>query len=1196
MQGNGSRFWADGSAIGMANNLSSRSGGPRWALPAAVLGAAALVAGVCGAQTAPQPLPYYHTIFAGTGSSYTPTLQTGSNATMVHGSAPGDGGPATSAQLNGPDALATDSIGNVYIIDSAGTVRRVDPTGTITTFAGGLAQGGSTNFLCPTGTDAQGDGCPANETYMNAAHGIAIDPATGDIYIAEATGDRIRKISHSTYMMTTVAGTGKKGSVDGDLVICSSISGASCSGTLGQVNGPRGMAVDKHGNLYVADTSNSAVRLLNFTTGKMTTIVNTTFTKASTTTCTTAATATTAGAANTGSIQDVAFDNQDNLYFADATCNYVYKVSEDPATKMVDSGSALTVMLGNGQSTPAQTVFANVLATQATITPASVRVDAQGNLYVGESTGSHVWFWDAATQTMHTLFGGSGPGNCYGAAGSGTAPYNGCDGPDSSASSTAGTPGLALDAWGNLYIADPASFYVHKLSLGTDAPAPTVPAGNADALLRFYGVTAAPTVKVDLTAAPDFSLSQSGGCVSSGGASTQDCGFIVATKNASTSAQYERAVVSVTGGGSGSVPLTNQSAPVCQAPVAASQTVQISASTAVPLSFQPGIGCSGTEAVIDSPHKYTYTVASGPTNGTLSGSAPSLTYTPNAGTPASDSFTFTVTDNNTLAGKTVVYDNGAASIVLEAPSPTTSAAATVTLQSYTTPIATPQSVSVNYNTATVITLAGTDSNAAALTYSIVTPPANGTLSAMTGNTVTYTPSSNYTGADSFTFKVNDTVSDSAPATVALTVKGPLPTAPVAASQTLTAAYQTALPVTLSATGTATITYAVATQAAHGTLSGTAPNLVYSPANGYSGPDSFTFTATNSVGSSTGTISITVALQPPVAQSQAVAVPFGTATPVTLVASGGGTLTYSVVSAPAHGAVALAGAAATYTPNTGFTGADSFTFKANNGSDSNIATVSITVNPAAPTATGQTVTVPFNAATSVTLVAQGTGTLTYQVVTQPAHGALSGTGSALTYTPSSGYAGSDSFTFTATNAGGISNTATVSVTVQQGLAWSAASGGGVTATVSAGRTATYKLQIAGWTGATGTVNFTCSGAAVLCTVSPNPATLNGATQIPVTVNVSTTTMPPSTASIGAWPNGSWLLRAMLAFGVCALLLPLRKHKTIVLACIALFAVIGFSGCSNVPQQPFGTAKGTYTLNVTATSGTVSATQPITLIVQ
>ena len=87
---------------------------------------------------------------------------------------------------------------------------------------------------------------------------------------------------------------------------------------------------------------------------------------------------------------------------------------------------------------------------------------------------------------------------------------------------------------------------------------------------------------------------------------------------------------------------------------------------------------------------------------------------------------------------------------------------------------------------------------------------------------------------------------------------------------------------------------------------------------------------------------------------------------------------------------------------------------------------IATNPA-PVANSQSVAVPYNTATGITLTATGSGTISYTIVTNPAHGALSGTAPALTYTPTSGYSGADSFTFTASN-GSTSNVATVTITV------------------------------------------------------------------------------------------------------------------------------------------------------------------------
>jgi polygalacturonase len=113
-------------------------------------------------------------------------------------------------------------------------------------------------------------------------------------------------------------------------------------------------------------------------------------------------------------------------------------------------------------------------------------------------------------------------------------------------------------------------------------------------------------------------------------------------------------------------------------------------------------------------------------------------------------------------------------------------------------------------------------------------------------------------------------------------------------------------------------------------------------------------------------------------------------------------------------------------------AGTHTYTAQYSGDSHFAALSfgsftlIATNPA-PVANSQSVAVPYNTATGITLTATGSGTLTYTVASNPAHGALSGTAPALTYTPTSGYSGADSFTFTASN-GTTSNVATVSITV------------------------------------------------------------------------------------------------------------------------------------------------------------------------
>jgi len=152
-----------------------------------------------------------------------------------------------------------------------------------------------------------------------------------------------------------------------------------------------------------------------------------------------------------------------------------------------------------------------------------------------------------------------------------------------------------------------------------------------------------------------------------------------------------------------------------------------------------------------------------------------------------------------------------------------------------------------------------------------------------------------------------------------------------------------------------LTYQIATAPAHGALSGTAPNLTYTPAANYNGADSFAYKANDGeLDSNTATASITVTPvnDVPVCNNLNITTPLDTPVAATLVCSDvdGDALTYSVVSPPAHGALAGTAPNLTYTPAAGYSGLDSFTYRANDGNaDSEIAVVSITVTtpPARP---------------------------------------------------------------------------------------------------------------------------------------------------------------------------------------------------------------------------------------------------------
>jgi trimeric autotransporter adhesin len=149
----------------------------------------------------------------------------------------GDGGPATAAELSGPVGVAVDGAGNLYIADiNPGDIRKVSPAGIISTVAGG-------------GTQGLGDGGPATGAQLNAPEGVAVDSA-GNLYVADWGNERIRRVS-AAGIITTIAGDGTPG-----------YSGDGGPATGAQLNGPNGVAVDSAGRIFIADTGNNAIRLL----------------------------------------------------------------------------------------------------------------------------------------------------------------------------------------------------------------------------------------------------------------------------------------------------------------------------------------------------------------------------------------------------------------------------------------------------------------------------------------------------------------------------------------------------------------------------------------------------------------------------------------------------------------------------------------------------------------------------------------------------------------------------------------------------------------------------------------------------------------------------------------------------------------------------------------------------------------------
>ncbi len=176
------------------------------------------------------------------------------------------------------------------------------------------------------------------------------------------------------------------------------------------------------------------------------------------------------------------------------------------------------------------------------------------------------------------------------------------------------------------------------------------------------------------------------------------------------------------------------------------------------------------------------------------------------------------------------------------------------------PTANPQSLSTDEDTPLDIILTGSDPDCNPLTYSVVSSPSHGTLGGIAPN-LTYTPTANYNGADSLTFVANDGLATSEPATVTISVM-PVNDAPVADPQSIATRQDSAVAITLTGSDVDgdELTYGIVVQPDHGTLSGTAPDLTYTPAPGYGGPDSFAFIVNDGeLDSEPAVVSVTIKL-------------------------------------------------------------------------------------------------------------------------------------------------------------------------------------------------------------------------------------------------------------------------------------------------------------------------------------------------
>ncbi len=325
----------------------------------------------------------------------------------------GDGGVATNAMLHEPEGVAVDAYGNLFIADADNSrIREVGTNGIITTVAGKVA-------------GYSGDGGAATNAGLGVPSAVTVD-GFGNIFIADSGNNRIRKVG-TNGIITTVAGNGAD-SYSGD-------GGAATNASLYLPSGVGGVAVDSYGNLFIADSFNRRIREVG-TNG----IINT---FAGNGQCGSVDHGGTAISAGLNYPVGVTLDTYGNLFIADSEDLYLGSCVNNRIRQVGTSG-IITTVVGNGTEGYSGDGGAG---TNASLNlPDSVVVDPYGDLFIADSGNNRIREV-GANGIINTVAGGGSGG----------------DGGAATNASLNQPHGMALDAYGNLFIADASNNRIRKV-------------------------------------------------------------------------------------------------------------------------------------------------------------------------------------------------------------------------------------------------------------------------------------------------------------------------------------------------------------------------------------------------------------------------------------------------------------------------------------------------------------------------------------------------------------------------------------------------------------------------------------------------------------------------------------------------------------------------------------------------------------